>query len=338
MEAKTSDNSDSTQNNNKNVLRAIFLNIFICTFIIMSYFYLSEFFGSVSTIYVENSALLFNFGVVLFIFTIFSFLAGKYHGFITGFCGELLYQLAYYELIYFDWCLIVGLWGSLCGLYPYKPLKYKNRMNIIKTIILLFVVTLFTTLLVQSIAKNQGLIFFLQSLITVMVLVPLILFIYDKFLATKERHFYHITLTHHPFSMSDHTFYLKFGRTYVYFCSRCSGVIIGGMYSFFFTHLFEKIYQVELSAEIAVLLCIILPIPGLIDWGTQRMLLRKATTETRLFTGFIIGAAVHLLSFTQKYYLFMMFLVIFYFSILFILMYFGHRKETRLIEKQNNML
>ncbi|GAH00084.1 unnamed protein product, partial [marine sediment metagenome] len=62
------------------------------------------------------------------------------------------------------------------------------------------------------------------------------------------------------------------------------------------------------------------------------------TTETRLFTGFIIGASVHFLSFSMKYYLFMMFLVIFYFSILFILMFFGHRKELKLIEEQENRL
>ena len=188
---------------------------------------------------------------------------------------------------------------------------------------------------INSIILNYGLKFFVQAQLSVIFLVPLLLLLYDRTLAKEERHLYYIILTHHPMSMSDHTFHLKFGNTYVYFCSRCSGVIIGGMMASFFTQLVQKIYNAALSPEIAVLLCVVLPIPGLIDWGTQRMLLRKSTTETRLFTGFIIGSALHLMSFTYKYYFFMIFLLVLYFSILFLLMYFGHRKELRLIKEES---
>ena len=176
--------------------------------------------------------------------------------------------------------------------------------------------------------------FFITSLVSVIFLVPLILYIYDKALAKEERHLYQLLFTHHPISQSDHTFYFKFGRTYVYFCTRCSGIMMGGIIAYFLTHLFESIYNVEVSPEIAIILCIILPIPGLIDWGAQRMLVRKATTETRLMTGFIIGSALHLLSFTRKYTFFMMFIVILYFSIFGILLYFGSKKEMRLLEQE----
>ncbi|MFX1385683.1 MAG: DUF2085 domain-containing protein, partial [Promethearchaeota archaeon] len=163
-------------------------------------------------------------------------------------------------------------------------------------------------------------------------IVPLLLFLYDKVLAKEEKHVYQMILTHHPLSASDHTFYLKFGRTKIYFCSRCSGVIIGGLIALFTTYLIYKIYNVEFSAEIAILLCIILPIPGLFDWGTQRLLLRKSTTRSRLFTGFIIGLALHFMSFTYKYYFYTIIILIVYFTIFGLLVFFGHKKEIRLLK------
>ena len=158
----------------------------------------------------------------------------------------------------------------------------------------------------------------------------LLVYIYDKILSNKERHLYHEFLTHHPVSASDHTFCLQFGRLYIYFCTRCSGFVVGALFSMFTTYLITLIFNIEISPEIAILMCIILPIPGLVDWGTQRLMLRKSTTKSRLFTGFIIGIALHLISFTKKYAVFLFILIIFYFSIFFIMMFFGARKEMRL--------
>lgn len=344
----------NTKNEQKNPLRIIFLNLFISVFIIMCYFYVAEFFGSISTIFVENSEFLINFGVTLLVLTFFSILAGKFHGFIAGFIGEYLYQLAYYETIYIHWCFIVGIFGFLCGAYKYYPLKYKEKKNIlftfivilISTFIIIFIIIVsqnvfrFPHIDIETIILNYGLNFFIQAFLTVLI-VPILLFLYDKALATNEKHLYYMILTHHLISMSDHTFYLKFGRTYIYFCSRCSGVIIGGLIAFFFTHLFERIYHTEISPITAVFLCVILPIPGLIDWGTQRLTLRKSTTESRLFTGFVIGSALHLMSFTREYYLLTIFLVIFYFSIVGILIFFGQRRgygqEYLEVEKEENL-
>ncbi|TFG19208.1 MAG: DUF2085 domain-containing protein, partial [Promethearchaeota archaeon] len=300
------------EKNIKNPLRIIFLNLFISVFIIMFYFYLAEFFGSISTIFIENSELIISFGITLLLFTFFSTLAGKYHGFFAGFIGELLYQLAYYNEIYIYWCLIVAIWGFLSGIWKYKPLRYHNLKNLGYSGVIIFLSSLFTMFLIiifqkilynshfELIIINHGLKFLINAVI-VIVMVPLLLFLYDKTFATYEKHIYDLFLTHHTVSQSDHTFFLKFGRTYIYFCSRCSGVIIGGVIAFFFTHLFERIYHTEISPIIALFLCIILPIPGLIDWGTQRLTLRKSTTESRLFTGFVIGSAIHLMSFTREY-------------------------------------
>ncbi len=330
------------------VLRIIFLNLLIIAFIIISYVYISEPYGSISTVFIESQEFSIQFGVSLLLFTFFSVLAGPLQGLISGFFGELFFQLAFYNTLYLEWCFIIAVMGFLCGIYKYKPLKYKDGMKVYYTFIILTVISFIIAglivlfqylfygnqLAVEQIIINYGFKFFLQSLISIIFLIPILLIIYDKILAKDENHLYYITLTHHPLSASDHTFYLKFGRTKIYFCSRCSGVILGGLFGLFSTYLIQKILQVEFSAELALLLIIILPIPGIVDWGTQRLLLRKSTTESRLFTGFIIGAALHFMSFTYKYYFYSMIILVTYFSIFGILIYFGHKKEMKLLEEE----
>ena len=331
-----------------NILRQIFLNLFIIAFIIISYVYISEPFGSISTIFIRNQEFSIQFGVTFLIFTFFSVLAGPIRGLIAGFLGELFFQLAFYNRLYLEWCFIIAMLGFLSGIYKYQPLKYHDRIKVYYAFIALIIVSLiiFGLIIViqfffytsqyttEIIVINFGFKFLLQALISIIFIVPILLFIYDKILAKDEKHLYYMILTHHPLSASDHTFYLKFGRTKIYFCSRCSGVIIGALIALFSTYLIQKIYKVEFSAEIALLLCIILPLPGIIDWGTQRLLLRKSTTESRLFTGFIIGLALHFMSFTYKYYLYTMLILTIYFSVFGLLVYFGHKKEMRLLKEE----
>ena len=110
---------------------------------------------------------------------------------------------------------------------------------------------------------------------------------------------------------------------------------MGGLLSLFVTFLLERIFNAEVSGEIALILIIILPIPGLVDWGTQRLLLRKSTTGSRLFTGFILGSALHFMSFTYKYYFFMVIILILYFSVFFGLVYFGNLREKKLYREED---
>jgi len=328
----------------KSYLSLIFLNILISTFILISYIYIAEAFGSISTNFIESQEFTIRFGITLLIFTFLSVLAGSIHGLVVGFLAELLYQIAYYHEIYFEWCLIVAILGFLVGLYKYKPLKYHEGIKVYNTFLVLvinsFIITgiiiIFQTFFypghftTETVILNYGFKFFFQALISIVFIIPILLVLYDKIFATDENHLYYMILTHHPVSASDHTFYLKFGRTKIYFCSRCSGVIFGGLCAFFLTHMLEKNFQAELSGEIALILIIILPIPGIADWGTQRLLLRKSTTGSRLFTGFIIGNALHFMSFTYKYYFYTMLILVIYFSIFGLLVYFGHKKEMKL--------
>jgi len=239
--------------------------------------------------------------------------------------------------------VIIALYGFVSGYYKYKPLKYHEGMKVYKTFLALIISSFFAIFMIilfravsdplnpglENLLINYGFKFFVQSLISSIFIVPILLILYDKFLAEEERHLYYLLLTHHPVVASDHTFYFQFGRTKVYFCSRCSGVIIGGILAMFFTHLIELIYETAVSAELGLLVIIIFPIPGLIDWGTQRLLLRKSTTGSRLFTGFIIGVALHFLTFTTKYYFISLALIILYFGILFLLMYFGQKLSMK---------
>lgn len=319
------------------LIRTIFINLLISIFIIMCYFYIAEYLGSISTIFIKNTEFVIILVVPLLMFTFFSTLAGKYHGFIAGFIGEFLYQLAYYNTIYIHWCFIIAIWGFISGIWKYKPLKYQNLRNLGYLFMILFSSSLFTMFLIiifqqilysghlESVVINYGLKFFIQAVIVV-VLVPLLVFLYDKVLATNEKHIYHLLLAHHPISEKDHTIYFKFGRTYIYLCSRCSGVILGGIIAYFSTHLVKVIYNIIITPELAVFFCIILPIPGMIDWGSQRLMVRRSKTESRVFTGFIVGSALHLMSFARKYYFFIVFLVIFYFSIVGIILFIGYRR------------
>jgi uncharacterized membrane protein len=341
-------------NNEKqnNILRRVFLNLFIIAFITISYIYISEPFGSISTIFINNQEFSIHFGITLLLFTFLSVLAGPVNGFITGFLGEFLFQLAFYGTFYFEWCFIVSIYGFLVGIYKYQPLKYHKRLNVFYTFIALiitaFIIFWFiiafqiilypTQFTLDIIFVSFGVKFLSTMLVSVLFSVPLLLFLYDNILARKENQLYHMFLTHHPLSAKDHTFYLKFGRTKIYFCSRCSGVIIGGLVALFTTYILYKIYQIEFSAEIALLLCIILPIPGLIDWGTQRLLLRKSSTESRLFTGFIIGLALHFMSYTYRYYFYTMIILTVYFSIFFFLVYLGHKKEIKILKRDMDNL
>lgn len=333
-----------------NKSRSIFLNLLISFFIIASYVNIAEFFGSISTFYIQNIDFIIRFSFTLTIFTFLSVLAGPFHGLIDGFFAELLYQIAFYQEIYIEWCLIVAILGFLIGLYKYKPLKYHNRTKVfyailqlvITSFIIMGIIILFQLLFypnqysLEMIIFNFGFKFLIQSVVSIIIIIPILLILYDRGFATTERQLYYMWFTHHPISASDHTFHLSLGRTKIYFCSRCSGVIIGGLVAFFTTQMIEKIFQAQLSAEIALFLIIIMPIPNFIDWGTQRLLLRKSSTVSRLFTGFIIGAALHIMSFTYKYYFYTMLALIIYFSILFLIVYFGHKKEKRLYQEEEN--
>jgi len=205
-------------------------------FIIISYVYFAESFGSISTIFIESQEFILRFGFTLLLFTFLSVLAGSVHGLIDGFIAEFLYQLAFYNQIYIEWCLIVAILGFLIGLYKYKPLKYHEGIKVYYTFLALVISSFIMTGVIiglqtifypgqftfETLIIDFGFKFFAQALISIVFIIPILLVLYDKAFAASEKHLYYMFLTHHPISASDHTFYLKVGRTKIYFCSRCS--------------------------------------------------------------------------------------------------------------------
>ena len=341
---------DSNEDKPSSFVRTIFVKIITVFFVFMSYLYTSESFGSVSSPFIGNTSFSIVFSISFMIFTFFSVLSGPLPAFFAGFLGELVYQIAFYHTIYIDWCFIVAIYGSLAGIYKYKPLKYQKIKNVFYSIGFLFINSLIaiallitTTIFFSSgslplitIFTNFGLKFFFQTLISVIISVPILLTVFDKIFASEEKHLYYMLLTHHPISASDHTFYFQFGRTKLYFCSRCSGMVIGIILSVFFTHLYQLIVNPQFSSELAFIVIIICPLPGLIDWGTQKLLLRTSTTESRLFTGFIIGIALHFISFTREYYFLTLVIVTVYFGIFFLFFFFGQKKLLKELDKELN--
>jgi len=322
-------------------LREIFLPLFELIFIIIAYFYFSQAFGSISTVYVVESTFSLHFGVTLLLFVFLSYLAGAELGFLGGIIGELLYQLAFYDWVYLEWIFLVGILGLLSGLYKYKPLKYSNGIKIYYTflsvlisssiitgLLILFTLFLGPTMSLNSILIDYGFKFFFEAFITIVFTVPILLVLYDRILAKRERYIYELFLTHHPIYESDHTFHLKFGRTYFYFCSRCSGVLVGAFISAFFMDFLEKAFSFTIVPELAVILCIVLPIPSVIDWGTQSFGFRSSNTPLRLFTGFFLGMGLNYLAYTSKYYFFMVLVVGLYFFLVALLMYLGKRRRS----------
>lgn len=345
-------NARSLETKKIGLLRTIFLDLLKVAFITMCYFYISELYGAISAPYVQNSGYEAIFGITLLVFTFFSMLAGNYLAFIAGFIGELSYQLVFYESFYWDWIILIAIYGLICGCYKYTPQKYRESMKIYYTFLLLLMLSFIYMIVIPAIQIlyyqpllsieelfiSYGFKFLTQCLVSSIFIIPILLYLYDKLLASEEREIYNIFLTHHPLIAKDHTFYLELGKTKIYFCSRCSGLVIGAIFSVFVTHVFELIYFRPFSAEISFIICIIVPLIALGDWGTQRLLLRKSSTQSRVLTGFLLGVAWRLLLYTEKYYFVMMIIIVIYFGIMFFLIYLGNRKMIKQVSKDLDQL
>ncbi|MBN1802534.1 MAG: DUF2085 domain-containing protein [Candidatus Lokiarchaeota archaeon] len=334
----------------RDLYRLIFLNLLISFFIIMVYFYLSEMFGSISAFFRDNPQFSINIVISTIGFAFLAILAGGIHGFISGFFGELLVQRAFYGTIDFSWCVIVAVLGLICGLYRYKP-ERKNKLKalfytflclffaiLITTIALITFTALSTSTLINpySLLINFGFKYFLTLLVSIMIFVPLLLVAYDWGFSNKERNIIHEFLTHHANNEEGlkHAFYFQFGRTRIFLCSRCSGVILGIIFSSFVFHFIDMIYQFEISPEFAIIFCSLAPIPVFLDWGSQKMLLRTSNTKYRLLTGVILGFSMYAITFTRKYFLILLLVVMIYFVILFVLFFFGQKKAFRIYNQE----
>jgi uncharacterized membrane protein len=90
-----------------------------------------------------------------------------------------------------------------------------------------------------------------------------------------------------------HWITLKFFGNSVRLCARCSGTVLG----FFFVTIYSFILPIKNSLPPQFVgLCVLLALPTAIDWLTQTWRLRESSNKLRLFTGFLIGVGVGLLT------------------------------------------
>lgn len=167
---------------------------------------------------------------------------------------------------------------------------------------------------------------FFVTLVGTFFFIPGILCAFDIlfFVACKRlKRFYHPTLTHHMVEDSDHTFSARFGNLTVFFCSRCGGMLMG-----LFISMYALIaFRVVVPPLIAFLIDCFIAVPGLIDWGSQRLGYRKSTTRSRVITGGIIGLGFILLPQASPDYSFAsIFLLMAYFAVFFLLYYGSVRR------------
>jgi uncharacterized membrane protein len=182
--------------------------------------------------------------------------------------------------------------------------------------------------------------FFISGIVSYVFVGPLLIALLDRVLrriANPQGIVYRVFFTHHLEEQADHAVPLDFGGYQFFVCTRCSGTVSGILVMVFIDYaLITYNNGVEIiSPLLALILCISFTIPALVDWGTQKMLLRTSNDTIRLITGLMVGAAIHLLTlFVIEYPFAVLVIFIVFFGTFFILFFLGTRKLRRFIYKE----
>jgi uncharacterized membrane protein len=91
-----------------------------------------------------------------------------------------------------------------------------------------------------------------------------------------------------------HWITIKVSGNVIRLCARCSGTVLGFFSVIFYS--FVLPFNNSLPPHFIVL-CVLLAMPTAIDWLTQTWRLRESSNRLRLFTGFLEGVGVALVSF-----------------------------------------
>lgn len=147
----------------------------------------------------------------------------------------------------------------------------------------------------------------------------------------EARGFYTPVLTHHSPEERDHAIGVTIGKMTVFFCTRCSGMLIG--VSLFILAAFT--FKIEVPSLVALISCILLPLPIFIDWGTQSLTKRKSTTKSRLMTGALAGLGIFLLTYSTRDYLILSAIALaVYFTLLFTISFIKMRRMAKQMDEE----
>ena len=94
----------------------------------------------------------------------------------------------------------------------------------------------------------------------------------------------------------DHWITINIGGRELRVCARCSGVLTGFTLFLGLTFLIDLWFFYVLPITYQILLCIILLLPAIVDWTTQKIGFRESNNRLRVFTGMFEGFSVVLLA------------------------------------------
>lgn len=132
-------------------------------------------------------------------------------------------------------------------------------------------------------------------------------------------------LTHHFIEEDDHTIVFQLGKVRIYLCTRCTAMIYGVVFALNIIVLLFGEFNLDVNTKLAFWLDLFLPLFPLLDWGLQAVQIRKATTASRIFTGFILGITMQLMPFALGESMWFGLVVGGYFLIFGILYFFRNR-------------
>lgn len=290
----------------------------------------------------------FQFLTGFLILAILSQIWGWVIGGIGGLLGDIIYQFVSNDIILWEYTIAAVIIGIVSGLFRYQKEKFQDKRTLIKvfySLVLGIILSMFIqyfaismlypamdwSALVGQIALRNLLQFIVSEIISVLFLMPLITLLIDLLLKRSTNQFgciYRIIFTHHTEFESDHAIPLNIGGYNVFFCTRCSGMFAGIIIGLFIESILILAFDITIDPNIALFSMVLLPIPGFIDWGTQKLGYRKSSDVSRVITGVLLGITLHMATLTEKGDFRPFLIILAYFLVFGLLIYFGNKKTS----------
>ena len=264
---------------------------------------------------------------------ILSNLFGLIPGVIGAFFGDLIYQIASInEIGSINWGFIIVavIIGASSGIQKYDKDETIPKLKIMKLFYFLIMGAFLTILpITLFIDINLSVPFIVGCIVSFVFIGPIIMVVIDRTLnkvANIHGNIYISFLTHHYITESDHAVPMNLGGYNIFLCTRCTGTMSGIAFAFFIDTILRFRTGSSINSNIALIVCIILPILGLVDWGTQKLQYRTSNDILRLITGFLLGISMHMLTLMEGKETEISILLFVYFGIFVILLIMGNKR------------
>jgi uncharacterized membrane protein len=320
----------------KSTLDKIRNDAFRTFFIIVAYYFGASY--SLYPFYLLNDPIVnqsVNFIICYFVIATFSAIFGMIPGIVGSVIGDILFQIINIGFIQWQFSLVSLLLAMGGGIFKYSREHTIPKLRIMKYLYTVLITGLITGLIIGTYLEELGVSYLVSVLLSYAFAPVISILIMDrvlKFLSNENGVVYRMGLTHHFELEADHAVPIDIGGYKVFTCTRCTGTATGIIAALFIERLFFDISNIELTPEIAFIFCVVLPIPGLIDWGTQSAQLRKSNDKMRIFTGILLGMSIEFLTKTAGMDVQIAVLLLIDFTI-FILLYIVKTKKLNAMDE-----